>query len=148
MTRSLRLLLALGALLLGPAVVAEQFQDQGEYRIHYNALNSTELTPEIARRFGVTRSRQEALLVLSPQRRDEQGRYRPVAAQGEGRARTLLGHVTPLKLRPVREGEAHYLVAPFEVLDGEFVRLELSVLPAGADRPIALSFQQQFYRGD
>ena len=146
MIRMTRLILMLGTLLLSTAAQAEQFVDQGEYRIHYNALNSTALTPEVARRFNVTRSRQEALLVLSPQQRDERGQYRPVSAQGEGRARSLLGHVTPLKLRPVREGEGHYLVASFDVLDGEFLNLELSVLPAGADAPIALSFKQQFYR--
>ncbi len=146
MIRARSWIAALGALLLSLGAHAEQFLDQGDYRIHYNALNTTALTPDVARRFGVTRSRQEALLVLSPQRRDEQGHYRPVPAQGEGRARSLLGHVTPLKLRPVREGDAHYLVASFDVLDGEFLNLELKVLPAGANAPIALSFKQQFYR--
>jgi hypothetical protein len=142
----LRQTLAVLALLASSAAPAEQFVDRGEYRIHYNALNTTALTPEVARRFGITRTRNEALLVLSPQQRDEQGRYRPVPAQGEGRARSLLGHVVPLKLRPVRDGDSHYLVASFQILDGEFLKLELNVLPSGAGTPIPLAFQQQFYR--
>lgn len=145
MKRAGWLLATCAALMLGGAH-AEQYLDHGDYRIHYNALNSTALTPDVARRYGVTRSGQEALLVLSPQQRDADGVYRSVPAQGKGRARSLLGHLTPLKLRPIRDGDAHYLVADFKILDGEFLKLELDILPTGAAAPIPLSFQQQFYR--
>ncbi len=139
--------LLLGAALLWSAVAsAEQFVDAGDYRVHYSAINTTQLQPEIARQFGVTRSRNEALLVLNPQRRDSNGTYVPVAATAQGRSRSLIGHIDKLKLRPVREGQVHYVVANFPILDGEFLTLELSVLPAGASTPIAVKFSQQFYR--
>lgn len=139
-------LAGLCAVLIWGTATAEQYLDHGDYRIHYNALNSTALTPEVARRYGVTRSGQVALLVLSPQQRGTDGIYRPIPAQGKGRARSLLGHLTPLKLKPIRDGDAHYLVADFKILDGEFLKLELDVLPSGAPTPVPLSFQQQFYR--
>ncbi len=137
---------ALLLLLLSLSVRAEQYIDQGDYRIHYSAINSTQLTPEVARSFNVKRTRGEALLVLNAQRRDAEGRYQPVAATASGQARSLIGQVEKLQLRAVRESEVHYLLAPFEVLDGEFLTLELSVSPEGAGAPIPLKFQQQFYR--
>lgn len=138
----------LGALLLllSLPLRAEQFVDQGEYRVHYSAINSTLLTPEVARRFNVTRTRGQALLVLNAQKRDGEGRYQPVAAVAEGRARSLIGHVEKLKLRPVREGDVHYVMAAFQILDAEFLTLELTVRPDGTSARIPLKFQQQFYR--
>jgi hypothetical protein len=141
-----KLWLASAALLLSSVASAEQFVDAGRYRVHYSAINSTQLLPDIARQFGVTRSRNEALLVLNAQQRDEAGQYLPVAATAQGQARSLIGHVDKLQLRPIREGEVHYVVASFPVLDGEFLTLDLSVLPQGADAPIAIKFNQQFYR--
>lgn len=132
--------------LLSLPLHAEQFVDSGEYRVHYSAISSTLLTPEVASRFGVARTRGEALLVLNAQRRGADGRYLPVAATATGQARSLIGQVEKLKLRATREGEVHYLLAPFQVLDGEFLTLELSVLPEAAATAIPLKFQQQFYR--
>ncbi len=137
---------ALLLLLLSLSARAEQFIDHGDYRVHYSAINSTLLTPEVARTFDVKRTRGEALLVLNAQRRDAEGRYQPVAATANGQARSLIGQVEKLRLRAVREADVHYLLAPFDVLDGEFLTLELSVTPEGAAAPIPLKFQQQFYR--
>ncbi|MDD3762477.1 MAG: DUF4426 domain-containing protein [Nevskiales bacterium] len=133
-------------LLCALPAAAEQYVDHGEYRIHYAALNSTTLTPEVARQFGVDRSRNQVLLVLSPQQRDDGGDYRPVAATASGTATTLLGHVQKLELRPVREGPVHYVVATFETLDGEFMTVNVDVLPAGANQVVNVRFKQQFYR--
>ncbi len=133
-------------LLLGLPTHAEQFIDSGDYRVHYSAINSTQLTPDVARRFDIARTRGEALLVLNAQRRDADGRYVPIAASASGQARSLIGQVEKLKLRAMREAEVYYVLAPFQVLDGEFLTLELSVLPEGAAAAIPLKFQQQFYR--
>lgn len=144
---SLRRTLLLGAALLwSTATSAEQFVDAGDYRVHYSAINTTQLQPETARQFGVTRSRNEALLVLNAQQRNDSGAYLPVSATAQGQSRSLIGHVDKLKLRPIREGQVHYVVANFPILDGEFLTLDLKVLPAGASAPIAVKFSQQFYR--
>jgi len=140
--RSVALLFLLASLSAG----AEQFIDQGDYRVHYSAINSTLLTPEVARSFNVKRTRGESLLVLNAQQRGTDGRYRPIAATATGQARSLIGQIEKLHLRAVREADVHYLLAPFEVLDGEFLTLELSITPEGASAPIPLKFQQQFYR--
>ena len=48
----LRSLLLGAALLWSAGANAEQFVDAGAYRVHYVAINTTQLLPEIARQFG------------------------------------------------------------------------------------------------
>lgn len=124
---------------------AEQYVDAGEFRVHYAAINTTQLTPEVARQFGVERTRNRILLVLNAQQ-EVGGRYQPVPATAAGTATTLLGHVQKLVLRPIREADVHYVIATFETLDGEFMTVDTQVLPSGSNTPIAVKFKQQFYR--
>lgn len=140
-----RALLACG-LLLGLPVHAEQWVDTGNLRVHYSAMNSTTITPEVASQAGITRSRGQAVLVLSPQQRQADGRYRGVAAVGEASATSLLGQRQTITLLPVREGDAFYLLGSFDVIDGEYLRLQAQVLPDGAQSPLRLQFTQQFFR--
>jgi len=140
-----KLLAALSLLLCASAAYAEQYVDSGPYRVHYATINTTELTPEVARQFGVTRTRNQVLLVLNAQQ-SISGRYLPLPATATGTATTLLGHRQTLSLRPVREGDVHYVIATFQTLDGEFMTIDVQLLPAGADAPIEVRFRQQFYR--
>lgn len=135
------LLLALPAL----NAHAEQFVDAGGYRVHYAAINTTQLAPEVARQFGVARSAGRVMLVLNAQQAID-GRYDPVPATATGTATTLLGHVQTLALRPVRESDVHYVIGTFETLDGEYMTVDVDVLPAGANAPVVVRFKQQFYR--
>jgi hypothetical protein len=141
----MRTLAVLFTLLFGLAAHAEQFIDEGPYRVHYAAINTTALTPEVARQFGVSRTRNEILLVLNAQEQVD-GRYVPVPATATGRATTLLGHTQKLALRPVREADVHYVVAAFQTLDGEYMTIDVQVLPEGAEAPLQVKFRQQFYR--
>lgn len=127
-------------------VWAEQYVDAGRHRVHYAAINTTQLAPEVARQFGVDRSAGRMLLVLNAQQADDRGRHESIPATASGTASSLLGHVQTLELRPVREADVHYVIAPFETLDGEFLTVDVQVLPSGANAPIRIRFKQQFYR--
>ncbi len=124
---------------------AEQFVDQGGYRVHYAAINTIELTPQVARQFGIDRTRNQILLVLNAQQQVD-GRYVPVPATASGTATTLLGHQQALELRPIHEADVHYVIATFTTLDGEFMTIAAEVLPQGSNTTIPIRFKQQFYR--
>lgn len=136
---------ALLLLFFGAPAGAEQAVREDGYIVYYVAMPSTSLEPEIARRFGLKRGRGRAILVLNAQREQAQGLPTPVPASGIGEARSLIGHVQRLLLKPAREGEVHYLIAEFEAVNQEILTLDLLVQPEGAQRPIRLQFQQQFY---
>lgn len=141
----MKLLLALMLLLVSTAGHAEQYVDLGDFRVHYAAINTTDLTPDVARKFNVQRSNKLILLVLNAQQRVG-GRYESVAATASGTATTLLGHVQTLDLRPIREADVHYVIASFETLEAEYMTVDTRVTPAGSTSPITIKFKQQFYQ--
>ncbi|MGB0956297.1 MAG: DUF4426 domain-containing protein [Panacagrimonas sp.] len=140
-----RAIIAIALLLTTLTARAEQYVEQDGFRVHYAALPTTDLQPEVAKRFGVSRSSRRILLVLNAQRVLADGQTQSVAATGNGNASSLLGHVQKLRLRSEREADVHYLLAQLQALDGEYLNFDLSVTPEGTQRPIGIRFQQQFY---
>jgi hypothetical protein len=64
-------LLAVAALVFSPLTLAEQAISDGRYEIHYNAFNSSFITPEVAQQNNLVRSKYRALVnvsVLRPSR--------------------------------------------------------------------------------
>jgi hypothetical protein len=137
-------LLGLCLLLCLPAA-AEQRVEQDGFIVHYAAIRTTDLTPEVARQFNVRRRGKQALLVLNAQRVEDSGTVVPIAATATGRVTSLLGHLQKLDLRPVQEGPVHYVLAEFETLNREYLTVDVQLTPQGAARPIRIKFQQQFY---
>lgn len=135
--RIISLLLLLAAS-LGPAL-AEQSQQLGPWTVHYNAFNSTFLSPQIASQYDIRRSRLNAVLNVAVQ--DAQGKAQAVALSGE--ARDLLGHVRTLSFREVREGEAIYYLAQLPFRQEDTFRFEIQLKAAGQQQ--LLKFQQTFY---
>ena len=125
---------------------AEQFVRDGRYIVHYVALPSTSITPEVAQHFGIVRSAGLSLLVLNAQVENAPNITTPITATATGTVTSLIGHVQPLELRQAREGAVHYVLAQFEAVDQEILNFDLKITPEGASNPIALKFQQQFYR--
>ena len=136
-------LLSVG-LMFAAGAGAEQKIDDGAYRVHYAALNTRDLSPDIARAFGVRRSSTRGLLVLNAQFVDGDETL-PVPAAGSGHVRNLIGHQQALELRPAQEGPVHYLLAEFEFVDREHLQFDLQVTPQGHSRPVTIRFKQQFY---
>lgn len=134
------------ALLWMGTAQAEQFVRDGQYIVHYVALPSTSITPEVARHFEIKRSGSLSLLVLNAQQETAPGKTISLPATATGTVTSLIGHVQPLDLQPAREGEVHYVLAQFEAVDQEILKFDLQITPQGATKPIALKFQQQFYR--
>lgn len=53
-------------------------QEFGDLQIHYNALRTDELAPEVARAYGIERSANRVMLNVSLLRKDAEGRTTPV----------------------------------------------------------------------
>lgn len=141
----MRWLSALFLLCLSTVSLAEQAVRSGDYIIHYSALRTTALTPEVARQFEVRRSRKQALLVLNAQIDRGGPLPEPIPATATGTVTSLLGHRQTLQLEPRQEGQVHYVIASFETIEREFLTLDLQVLPEGATTPIPVKWQQQFF---
>ena len=114
--------------MIAGAANAEQFQQVGEYEVHYIVIPTLSLRAEIADRYGVTRSDAKALLNVSILRHGTQ----PTAAVLEGTATNLLGQIQSLQFQEVREGPAIYYLALVRHSDEEMFRFKVDLaLPDG-----------------
>ncbi len=140
MGRHVGLWLCLAAALVSFGSAAEQKMQLGEWDVHYIVVNSTFFSPEIAREYGIVRSKYNALVNISVLETDTQ---KAQIVGMEGSATNLLGTEKALTFKRVQEGEAiHYLaVLPFR--DQETYRFAIRI-QRGNDSQ-TLKFQQKMY---
>ena len=123
---------------------AEQLQDFGDYVVHYSAFNADFLSPEIATRYGITRSANRAVLNIAVQRREGPATV-PVAAQVSGKTLTEYGQQTPLELHQAKDGDVVYYLAEFSISEGQTLDFRIKVDPKGSKRSLDVKFRQQFF---
>ncbi|MBE5315904.1 MAG: DUF4426 domain-containing protein [Xanthomonadales bacterium] len=141
---SLRLLFGLALSLLPLLAVAQSSTTRGPYTIHYSALPSTLISPEVARNSGLTRSASRGLLNIAVIKKDE-AREHAVTAVIEASATNAAGQRQSLRMREVREGEAIYYLGEPRISEGERLDFEVQVTPEGAGEPVLLRFAQTFH---
>ncbi|MBB3233090.1 DUF4426 domain-containing protein [Halomonas stenophila] len=137
--------LATGLLLAAPLAQAQQFEQVGDYQIHYNALNTSFIAPEVAAATGIQRSRVTGMLNVSVLQEQDAGAPRAVNARVDGQVSGLTGQPLPLRFRTVRDGDSIYHIATFRIHEGEPMRFELEVTPDRNAAPVDVAFTQRFY---
>ena len=121
---------------------AQQAMDFDDYSIHYNALNSSLLTPEVAKAYGIRRSDSRALINISVLKKDGDATRAQVTATG----RNLTGQTRKVEMREVNEGDgAIYYIGELSVRNMETFDFTVLVTPEGNDKPYTVEFRQQFY---
>ncbi len=140
----MRVVIALITSLLSLAAWAEQVIESGPYRLHYMAMVTYDLPPEVAQAYGITRSRKQGVAVLNLQHVDAP--QVSVASSVSGRIRNLIGQERLDDLREVREQDAIYWIATFDFSHLETMRFDFQIDPQGPHGPFPVHFSQQFYR--
>lgn len=138
---------SLAALAWSGAARAQNMIEAGDYVVHFNAIPSTDIPPEVARRHGITRSGARGLINVSVQRKGDLGIVdaKPVAADVTAAVTNLNGQRQDVNLREVRDGDAIYYLGTFRGSDGDTYRIELSMQPADAAQPIRASLTHEFF---
>ncbi len=148
MTLFRTLLLTCTCLFAAGAYAAETHRDFENYRVQFSAVNSTFIPPEVARRHGITRARDQALINLSiTYLGGDEPRY-GVPAQVSGRATNLMQQARELRFVEVREAEVVYYLAPLRHINEEVVYFDLQVQPEGETQPLNMRFERTLYLGD
>ncbi|MCW8107012.1 DUF4426 domain-containing protein [Alteromonas ponticola] len=133
-------ILALALLTPGGNAFAEQKQILGDYEVHYMVVNSTFFTPEVARNYGLVRSRYNALVNVAVLDKTSK---KALDVALSGKATNLLGTAKELKFKKVKEGDAIYYLATLPVDDAEIYRFNIDI-QIGNNRK-QLKFQQKIY---
>lgn len=116
----------------------------GEYTVHYNALPSTWLAPEIAQRYGITRSANRALLNVAVVKGPRATEALAVPARIKVAAINPSGQRQALNLRQVRDGGAIYYLGEARIEERDTLDFELEVTPEGGT-PINVRYRQEFW---
>jgi hypothetical protein len=147
MTRSF-LALVMATLLIAISFVsvnahAEVKKTLGDWEVHYIALTTTFLTPEIARANNIVRSGKNALVNISVL----DGRSKKAqVVEMTGTARNLLGTVKQLDFKQVKEGDAIYYLASVPFAHKEVLRFDIDIKQGRVNQN--LQFQQTMYVED
>jgi hypothetical protein len=133
--------------LISISASAEQKLVFGEYEVHYMGLNSSFLTPEVAKIYDIPRSGALGFLNISVLQKTK-GSQVPAAldAKVKGSIRNLIGQSRELEFRRVREGQAIYYISTFRFDDGDMYNFDLDVVPSNAkQKNFDVKFSQRFY---
>lgn len=126
---------------------AEQVLKAEGYNIHYNAFNSSMLTPEIAKQYEIQRSKSLGVLNVSVLKDlgESSDSIEAVTAFIEGHAKNNISQMKELNFKKVTEGHAIYYITTFNFAENESLTFNFYVVPKGETRSTKISFSQQFF---
>lgn len=126
-----------------PATVS--MKDFGEYVLFFNALNTDQLSPDIAREYGIVRSKSRALLNVSIHRKLAGGQTEAVTGAVSASAINLNGQLMTMTLREVREDTAIYYIGELAITNGEVLIYTIDATPANDQSVFTVRFKKQFF---
>ena len=124
------------------SVNAENMKKLGSMNIHYMAIGSTFFTPEIAKAYGITRSRYNGLINISVLDNSQKGNPAKTVSL-TGQAKNNLGQFKDLDFKEVKEGDAIYYLAQVNYSNEETIHFDI-MINDGKDKQ-QLKFSQKFY---
>ena len=141
----IKTLILLAALTSLPAF-AQQAQEFGDYIVHYNALNSSLITPEVAKAYGIRRSDSRALINISVLKNAADKTTTAVKAKVTASGRNLTGQTRNVDMREIDDGDGSiYYIGELSVRNMETFDFTVVVLVEGQNKPFNVKFRQQFY---
>ena len=138
--------LALLAVMLSATASAQQAQQFEDYTVHYNALNSSLISPDVAKVYGIRRSDSRALINISVLKNTENQLPMAVKAKVTASGRNLTGQTRKIEMREINEADdAIYYIGELSVSNMETFDFTVLVTPEGQNKPFNVKFRQQFY---
>lgn len=135
-----------GVLLLYPlSAMTENSKEFGQYVIHYNALATDVLPPEVARQYRITRSRNRGMINITVLKKILGSPGQPVHARVEVTAQNLAGQSRRIRTREIRDGNAIYYIGDFGVANEETLKFTVQARPQGTQESVEVRFSQDFY---
>lgn len=121
---------------------AENMKKLGSMNVHYIAIGSTFFTPEIAKAYGITRSRYNGLINISVLDNTKAGNPAKTISI-TGQAKNNLGQFKSLEFQEVKEGDAVYYLAQVSYNNEETLHFTLDI--NDGEEQQTLKFSQKFY---
>jgi hypothetical protein len=123
----------------------ESSKDFGEYVVFFNAVHTDLLSQDIAREYGIVRSKSRALLNVSIHRKRDNGVTEAVTGAVSASAINLNGQLKTMTLREIREDTAIYYIGELAITDGEILIYTVDVTPSNEPSRFTVRFKKQFF---
>jgi hypothetical protein len=123
----------------------ERSQDFGDYVVHYSATTTDLLSPEDAQKYGITRSKSNAMLNVVLLQKTGAAGHTPISGKVSAKTNNLTGQLKNVTLREITEGNAIYYIGVLAVAHEETLNFAITAVPAGTDQRLEIKFQQQFF---
>jgi Domain of unknown function (DUF4426) len=119
--------------------------DFGDLVVHYNAIRTDQLQPEIARVYGIERSANRVLLNVAMLAKAADGSTQPVDGTVTATARNLNGQLKNLQLRRIQEGPAIYFIGEVGISNEEILVFDIGLDPSGGGTRHTVQFKREFF---
>lgn len=126
----------------------ESFKDFGDYVVHFNAIGTDQLTPDVARNYGIVRSKNRAMLNVSILQKAENSMGTPVTGSVSATAINLTGQLKNITLREIKEQDAVYYIGETGITDGETLIFTVDATPINEPSRFTVRFKKQFFVDD
>ena len=131
--------------LQGVLPATESSKDFGDYVVYFNAINTDQLSPEIAKQYGIVRSKSQAMLNVSIHRKVDGGPTEAVTGAVTASAVNLNGQLKTMTLREIREDKAIYYIGELAITDSEVLIYTIDVTPGNDPSRFTVRFKKQFF---
>ena len=139
--------LSLAGFFLSLSSHAGQFEAFGNYVIHYNAVNTEVLLPEVARANQIVRSKNRALLNISIRKSGDDKKLGDKAVPGTVTATVtnLNEQLSTIDMQTIQEQDAIYYIGVFNINNEDTLNFKVKVIPENQGKAHEFSFRQQFF---
>ena len=138
------LILLILTLIIMPAWAENSTSIPG-YTIHHNAISTASLDPDIAKKYGIQRSKYRGMLNVSVIKNVPGTIGKSSMAVVLAKATNIRGQMISIPMRMVEEADAIYYIGEFRIADQETLNFDLQVQPRGETRFYDAKLSQQFF---
>lgn len=124
---------------------AEISQEFGALKVHYNALTTDQLLPEVARAYKIERSKTRGMVTMSVLKQNNVGVPTPVPAKLTVYVTNLNQQLANIEMREIKEGTAIYYLGEFRVGTPDTLKFTTTIEVAGEPKR-EMVFMQKFYK--
>lgn len=117
----------------------------GDYTVHYNVFNSTDIPAKVAEAYKLVRGKDRALVNISLTKTENGSTTLGLPAIVSGASKNLMQQKQALKFIEIKEGDATYYLAPFVFNNEEVLHFDIQVSADANTKPMSFTFNRTLY---
>jgi len=117
----------------------------GDYTVHYNVFNSTDIPAKVAEAYKLVRGKDRALVNISLTKTENGSTTLGLPAIVSGASKNLMQHKQALTFIEIKEGDATYYLAPFVFNNEEVLHFDIQISADANAKPMTFTFNRTLY---